>query len=230
MTESKLGIDGNGSPSGLRIKGHVLEPLLWFLDCVTILFVGVASTYAYHVLVLRSQVSSITINSYLAISFLAALLFILISKAANIYRDYFYSEQLKLLRLLNRTLILWIAVVVALSVLGFLLKTGQWFSRGTFLVFFLAGAVALIAGRFAWPSFIAFLATHEITSCRRVLLLSPEINSRERPAPHSRTIDSDYRVNGLFVSHQIEVNFDDLRQIDNIIPKIQELTKVKAKI
>jgi len=111
------------------------------LDFAVIASSSLAASYAYHYFVLDSRVD---ISALLGVGINSGLLFVLISAVRGAYRTRaFLSTKINA----NGIVSAWIAVLLIVTALLFLLKVGSHYSRGSVIVFGLFGLPLLLGTR-----------------------------------------------------------------------------------
>jgi len=166
---------------------------------------GLLSTIAYLQFVLELDYDASVVSSFAALSLLASVLFVAISKAQGAYETYIFAGQFRSLR---KTLALWAGVIALLTIIAFLLKIGPYFSRGSSVIFTLSGAVMLAANRVLWRNAVGWLLQHNIlfvTHAMVVRIRPPQIENSNVGEIRRRM---ELRRNGITTQQQIIVPLD----------------------
>lgn len=184
---------------------HALEPFAALTDGVLILLSGTLSTIAYQSLVLGLDADTLDFSSFTAISLLASVLFVTISKSQGAYETYIFSGQAHSLR---KTLALWAGVVALLTIAAFLLKIGSYFSRGSSVIFTLSGAAVLATNRIVWRHAVNWLLQNNILFVTRAMVVRvrpPQVDASNVDEIRRRM---DLRRNGITTQQQIIMPID----------------------
>lgn len=111
-----------------------------FVDCVLIVTSSIAAGIAYH---LASAGDIGDVQSFAGIGANSALLYMLLAKSRGMYRP----TSLRLSRQLHSIVVAWIAVLLLVAALLFLLKLAESYSRGAMIGFGALGLLMLLSTR-----------------------------------------------------------------------------------
>ena len=200
--------------SGPRVARHALEPLAALIDVVTLVMTGACVTLIY-----QNFGPDIDFANYVGLAFLASLLFASLFKAAGGYEQFLSSQKPLTLCL---TVLLWLTVICLLCLTAFLLKSGSYFSRGTLVMFTITGSGTLLFNRFFWHKTISGLATRNLITTTRVLLIRSRFPSPTDESVAKRAIP-DLRPSGFYISHQLQLDLNNLAELNSLLPKIHKL-------
>lgn len=200
--------------AGPRVARHALEPLAALIDVVTLVLTGSCVTLIY-----QNVGPGIDFGNYVGLAFLAALLFVSLFKAAGGYEK-FLSSQSSVTPCL--TVLLWLAVICLLCLTAFLLKSGSSFSRGTLIMFTIAGSGTLLLNRAFWHKTISGLAYRNLITTTRVLLIRNRHAAALDESPARRAIP-DLRTSGFNLTHQLQLDLSNIQELNSVLPEIQQL-------
>ena len=161
---------GTESTTGFRpVLGGIGFGFAAFLaEVAAILTVSVATGCAYHIAVYNNPG---LIESYLAVGGLAALSYTL----PFVYREeYSIHSYLEGHRDFGRTFIVWNTAFLTLAVIGFLTKSTDLVSRGSLVLFYAGGLVALTGLAAVTRSVLVSLIESGHIASRRIMLVGPE--------------------------------------------------------
>lgn len=134
-----------GAAAGLRQSARLLSYqnvglITAIIDCILIVASSVSAGVGYHLLAL-GYVGEVP--AYAGIGSNAALLFVLLAKSQGMYRPTLlpWSQQVR------GVVVAWVAVLLAIVSLLFLLKLGESYSRGATLGFGVFGLALLLGSR-----------------------------------------------------------------------------------
>jgi putative colanic acid biosynthesis UDP-glucose lipid carrier transferase len=201
--------------AGPRVARHALEPLAALIDMVTLVLTGASVTLIY-----QNFGPDIYFANYVGLAFLSSLLFVSLFKAAGGYEK-FLSVQNSVAPIL--TVLLWLAVISLLCLTAFLLKSGSYFSRGTLVMFTLAGSGTLLLNRVFWHKMISGLANRNLITTKRVLLIRSRLAGLKDEEKSTRRAIPDLRTNGFNLSHKLEIDLNNIPELHAILPQILQM-------
>lgn len=155
-------------PRRWMISYTAVGPLAKIFDVLIIISMSLLSGAAYH---LEAFGRSGNIEQFAGFAVVFAALFIALGKITNVYT---LTELLNFKSQVRRLAIIWFAVFVFLTTVGFLMKVGESFSRGATLTFAISGLATLIASRVLWRIFLADGLAVRRFSGRKVVVISEQ--------------------------------------------------------
>jgi Undecaprenyl-phosphate glucose phosphotransferase len=162
----------SGLLKGRRTRGAqsriLLSAALALAEAITIIACAFASGWLYHLAALGEAPSV----EYLAQLGVAIALFVLTPGVAR--QDYAVANYLDARGYARRLLHIWNVAFVAAIVLGFMTKTSMVFSRGTVILFYLTGFVALVALRHLTVRMVTVASKTGRIEARRIFLVGSE--------------------------------------------------------
>ena len=185
--EKDVSVIGRGDFAGSRMPadpGRKAEAALGFrwihykaigqltgaLDYVLIVTASVAAGAGYHYILLRANIPDL--SPYVGAGNIVAALFVLgVASRGNYKPSKIASARVQLKALV----LFWPLALSSLALFLFLLKTGQFFSRGSVVIFGILGFFILLVSRF-WISSVlkAALARGAIAGDRAITIADPE--------------------------------------------------------
>ena len=199
---------------------HSLEPLVALIDAVAIFLNGIIAAYLYQMVVLGVTFSSVPSGSYAALSLLASVLYVSVSKATGIYQNFLFSSKSTALR---QSISAWLATIALLGFTSFLLKNTSEFSRGTTALFAAMGILTIIINRLMWPMLAKFLVVKGQIFATRALLIRTYVGSDQRKLPSLLEGVASAPKNGLLLTHQLELDLDNLDSMTAHLPIVRNL-------
>ena len=150
------------------ISHQTITALAMLFDALIIFSMSILSGIAYH---LETTGHAGDIEQFGGFAVVIAALFIALAKSRGLYT---LSELLNLKSQIIRITTKWLAVFLFITAVGFTMKLGEHFSRGSTLAFAISGLVALIVARVGWRVFLADGLTVHRFSGRKVVLIAEQ--------------------------------------------------------
>lgn len=148
----------------------------------------------------------------LGLAAIVAALFITLAKSRNLYDP---TELLNFKSQIRKLSVKWVAVLLFLAAVGFAMKAGGNFSRGTTFLFAIFGLAAILTGRLVWRLVLADGLAVRKFSGRRIALIV------EENSPTQASILKVLARHGLQPVYQfiLPVNQNDIRARKRVIAK-----------
>ena len=153
------------------ISYKLVAPLAIVCDALIILAMGDLSAYFYQHYIVHQ---SVRLVEYGALASIVAALFIAIGKSEDLYET---PELLNFKAQARKVALNWIVVFLFVASVGFAMKVGALFSRGSVLTFFGLGLCGLVGSRIAWRVVLADGMAVRRFSGRKVALIIGERTS-----------------------------------------------------
>jgi Undecaprenyl-phosphate glucose phosphotransferase len=150
------------------IPHAAIAPIAMTCDALTIVITSIASGVAYHLYTLGEQGN---ILQFAGLAAIVASFFITLGRSNHLYRA---SELQSLKKQIPHVTIKWITIFLFLAGVAFTMKIGSSFSRGSTIVFAVAGLTGLIGTRVIWRILLADGSLVRQFSGRRVILVSEQ--------------------------------------------------------
>ena len=170
------------------ISHRAIAPLAMIFDALIIFATSMLSIIVYHLATIGHLVPLAQFGAFATV---AAALFVAMAKNYNLYA---ISELLNFRSQVRQVVTLWTFVFLFLTMVVFVMKAGESFSRGATLSFALSGVVMLAVARGAWRIFLSDDLAVRNFSGRKVAVI----------ADQSSIVDSGLLED--FTRHGIDVN------------------------
>ena len=150
------------------ISYRAIAPIAMAFDALIIISMSLLSGVVYNFEVF-GRVGNI--EQLIGFGAVVAALFIALGKNRNLY---ILTELLNFKSQVRHVAVLWLLVFLFLTTVGFIMKAGESFSRGTTLSFAVSGFIMLIIARGFWRIFLASGLAGNRFSGRKVAVISEQ--------------------------------------------------------
>jgi Undecaprenyl-phosphate glucose phosphotransferase len=160
--------------SAIPLSYQSLSPLAATFDFGWIITASVGSGVVYHVIALGGLGDLV---HYIGCGVAVAALFSMSARAHDLYRP---ANLLRPRSKIREILTIWVMVFLCLATVAFTVKISQVFSRGTVLLFFVAGLIGIVGSRFGFARALTSVISSGRLGGRRVALLTSSHDQRKQ--------------------------------------------------
>ena len=172
-----------------------LAPVMAAFDCVWIIGLSAVVEFGYHAIAIKERGD---VAAAIGSGIIVAVLFCTILNSRGLYRP---SKLLSTNFKIGEALLIWTWMFVCFAAVAFALKVGSLFSRGTVLLFFGIGLLAVAVSRAGLARIARHVIAAGLLSVRRVVMLTDSEQTFGRSAAFSLkrygyTLSRVFTVNG----------------------------------